>query len=164
MRTSVTLFEMSDKAAKEHGINPKDRHHYVRMDDAKTNLFLKKPGATWYKRTEVLVGGLGGQKIGVLAPVTLLSGQTDEGLLNVLAEAVAGLGPGEHKLAAVIGEVGLALRGAFGDARNRARTIKDLFAGATTVETDRGPMHLRVVDSIGTFLRLEATSSEAFFQ
>lgn len=164
MRTSVTLFEMSEKAAKEHGVNPKDRHLYVRVDDAKTNLFLKKPGATWYKRTSVPVGGLDGQKIGVLAPVTLLTGQTDEGLLNVLAEALTSLGPGEHTLAAVVKEVDPALRGPFGDARNRARAIKELFAGATTVETDRGPMHLRVEHSIGSFLRLDTTSSEAFFQ
>lgn len=164
MRTSVTLFEMSEKAAKEHGVNPKDRHLYVRLDDAKTNLFLKKPGATWYKRTSVPVGGLDGQRIGVLAPVTLLTGQTDEGLLNVLAEALTNLGPGEHKLAAVVNKVDPALRGPFADTRNRARAIKELFAGAAAVETDWGPMHLRVEDSVGSFLRLEATSSETFFR
>ncbi|SIQ76165.1 bifunctional DNA primase/polymerase [Bosea sp. TND4EK4] len=163
MRTSVTLFEMSEKAAKEHGVNLKDRHLYVRLDDAKTNLFLKKPGATWYKRTSVPVGGLDGQKIGILAPVTLLTGQTDEGLLNILAEALTNLGPGEHKLAAVANEVDPALRGPFADTRNRARAIKELFAGAATVETDRGQMHLRVEDSVGSFLRLDAASSEAFF-
>jgi hypothetical protein len=164
MRTSVTLFEMSEKAAKEHGVNPKDRHLYVRLDDAKTNLFLKKPGATWYKRTSVPVGGLDGQKIGVLAPVTLVSGQTDEGLLNILAEALSTLGPGEHKLSTVLGGVDPALRSSFGDPRNRARTIKELFAGVSSVETDIGPMHLRVVDSIGTFLSIERASSESFFR
>jgi hypothetical protein len=163
MRTSVTLLEMSDKDAKMHGVNLKDRHLYVRLDDAKTNLFLKTPGATWYKRTSVAIGGFDGQKIGVLAPAQLVSGQSDADLLDALADALSRLPPGEHKIAAVLCEVAPTCLGLFGAERNYARTIKALFDGEPAALTDRGMLRVRVADSRGTYLRLEANSSGAIF-
>ncbi len=163
MRTSVTLLEMSDRDAKAHGINLKERHLYVRLDDAKTNLFLKTPGATWYKRTSVAVGGLDGQKIGVLSPVKLVADQSDADLVGHLADAVARMAPGEHKLRAVLREVEPACRDWFGAPNNHARAINKLFNGETAVLTDRGALRVRVADSIGTFFSLEPTSSEDIF-
>lgn len=160
MRTGLTMFDMSEKDAKTYGVIESERHLYVRLDDAKTNLFLKSPGATWYKRTSVAVGGLDGQKIGVLAPAKLAVAQGDEALLDVLAEALTELPAGEwHGANAVIDGLPLQQRHAFGDPRNRARTIKELFDGAEKALTNFGFIYFEAAPRIGTKLRLDTSAS-----
>lgn len=160
MRTGVTMFDMSTKDAKTHGIVEADRHLYVRLDDAKTNLFLKSPGATWYKRTTVLVGGVEGQPIGVLAPVRLTVAQGDDALLDLLAEALTKL-PRSHWHAAgiVLGQMDDLQQTAFGTPSNRARTMKELFDGASEVMTDFGKLVMQIENGKGTRFKLEPSSS-----
>jgi hypothetical protein len=68
-RVIETLFGMSKKDAERCGIPEKDKHLYVRLDDAKANLSLASPDARWFKKISVAISN--GDEVGVLEPVTL---------------------------------------------------------------------------------------------
>ena len=66
-RIMFTLYSMSPKDAKEYGVNAKDRHKFVRLDDAKANMSLIGDKAKWFKKVSVKLSN--GDSIGVLDPV-----------------------------------------------------------------------------------------------
>jgi len=65
-RIMRTLFAMSKADAEALGLDPADRHAWVRLDDAKANLSLATPKAKWFRRTSVIIAN--GDEVGVLAP------------------------------------------------------------------------------------------------
>lgn len=71
-RIMLTLYSMSPADAKAHGVSPDDRHRYIRLDGAKSNLSLAASGARpmWLERVEAQLG-FEGEKVGALAPVDL---------------------------------------------------------------------------------------------
>lgn len=68
-RVQLTLFGMSKDDAERFGIPEKERRYYVRLDDAKENLYLGGD-ADWFKKVSVPIG-TGAESMGVLVPVTL---------------------------------------------------------------------------------------------
>ena len=52
-RISATLMPMTVEEANAVGINPNDRHMYVRYDDAKANQSLKTSAARWFEKISV---------------------------------------------------------------------------------------------------------------
>lgn len=50
-----TLFGMSERDADKLGVDPKDRHLWARLDDAKANLPLAAGEARWFKRVSVTI-------------------------------------------------------------------------------------------------------------
>ena len=52
-RISATLMPMTSDEAEAAGINPNDRHMYVRYDDAKANQSLKNGRARWFEKVSV---------------------------------------------------------------------------------------------------------------
>lgn len=88
-RVGLTLFQMTKKDGEKYGIPKETRHRYVRLDDAKANLFLATDRADWFKKEEVILAN--GEKIGVLAPVNLKSQTEAESrrALQVLAARYA---------------------------------------------------------------------------
>lgn len=66
-RIVQTLFGMSARDAEKLGIDDKDRHLYIRLDDAKANLSLASPTALWFKRIGITIAN--GDEVGVLEPV-----------------------------------------------------------------------------------------------
>lgn len=85
VRIAHTLYSMSEKDAEAFGVSPRERGRYVRLDDAKANLFLMSHEARWFER--VSVDAPNGEQLGVLLPVSLASAAIDEG--PALAEALA---------------------------------------------------------------------------
>jgi hypothetical protein len=68
-RVILTLFGMSKKDAEMYGIPDNERHKWVRLDDAKANLSLASPDATWYLRVGVEIANK--DEVGVLQYVRL---------------------------------------------------------------------------------------------
>jgi hypothetical protein len=68
-RVVQTLFAMSDKDAERYDIASEERHLYLRLDDAKANLGLLNPNASWFRRIGVEIAN--GDEVGVLMPVDL---------------------------------------------------------------------------------------------
>lgn len=68
-RVVQTLFGMSERDADWYGVAPKERHLYLRLDDAKANLGLVSPDALWFKKIGVDLAN--GDQVGVLEPVEL---------------------------------------------------------------------------------------------
>lgn len=58
-RVALTLYGMSERDAKAHGVRERERHRYVRLDDAKANLSLMSGRAKWFRRVTVSLA-LGG--------------------------------------------------------------------------------------------------------
>lgn len=67
-RAVATLYQMSEKDAKDLGLPAEHRHRYVRWDGAKSNLSLSGEAPQWLRRTGQKLG-LDGEEIGVLVPV-----------------------------------------------------------------------------------------------
>lgn len=65
-RIMRTLFAMSERDAERLGIDPEQRHVWVRLDDAKANLSLASPRAKWFRRVSVTIAN--GDEVGVLVP------------------------------------------------------------------------------------------------
>lgn len=84
VRIAHTLYTMSEKDAEAYGVQPTDRLRYLRLDDAKTNLFLMSPTPRWFERTTV--DAPNGEQLGVLVPASLEASAVDEG--PALAEAL----------------------------------------------------------------------------
>lgn len=65
-RIMRTLFAMSERDAERLGLDPEERHRWVRLDDAKANLSLAAGGAKWFRRESVVIAN--GDEVGVLVP------------------------------------------------------------------------------------------------
>lgn len=57
-RVALTLYGMSEKDAKRHGVPAEQRPWYVRLDSAKANLSAPSSGARWFRRVSVRVAVL----------------------------------------------------------------------------------------------------------
>jgi AAA domain len=68
-RIVQTLFAMSSKDAERYGVPEEERHRYVRLDDAKTNVSLIGADARWFRRVGVTIAN--GDEVGVLVPEDL---------------------------------------------------------------------------------------------
>ncbi|WP_336812446.1 AAA family ATPase [Bosea sp. MMO-172] len=177
VRTAVTMFDMSVKDAKAFGVKAEDRGRYVRLDDAKANLFPKDGKTTWYKRTGVMVGGFDGQEIGVLVPVELEreklpDDEPEASMAEVmrlkedpahhLAEVLAAKFPGGgwHRLSKVVELLDQKMQSAFGPAKNLARKIDAIFCGENSALTEFGILEKISLERSGTKVRL-VPSAEA---
>ncbi len=71
-RVMLTLYAMTVKDAKAYGVKEDDRHLYVRLDGAKSNISASTSGnrPQWLRRVSVPLGE-GGEEVGVLAPTEL---------------------------------------------------------------------------------------------
>lgn len=70
-RMVATLYSMDAVTAKRFGVNESDARKYIRFDDAKSNLSLIGSEPLFFKREGVVIGGFGGEEVGVLRPVSL---------------------------------------------------------------------------------------------
>jgi hypothetical protein len=126
MRIAYTLFGMSKKEAKRWGVREDEAHLYVRMDDAKANLFLKKDQPRWFKRVSAQLAS--GEAIGVLEPVALSKSQSTD-VLEIAAKTIAagnGLSRGErYALSKLMDSMTVSEKTSFGSSTNRSRIIKD---------------------------------------
>lgn len=61
-----TLFGMSERDAEKLGLEPEERHRFVRLDDAKANLSLASSSARWFQRIAVTIAN--GDEVGALVP------------------------------------------------------------------------------------------------
>lgn len=78
-RIMLTLYAMSSKDAKDHSVKESDRHRYIRLDGAKSNLSLAGAGAKpmWLERVEAQLG-FEGETVGALAPVELAKARVEK--------------------------------------------------------------------------------------
>lgn len=69
-RMIATLFELDAKTAKEFGIPEEERNRYVRFDDAKANMSLKRSAPLFFKREGVRLPTSDGktEEVGALLP------------------------------------------------------------------------------------------------
>lgn len=91
-RVIQTLYGMSDKDAKRYGVPERERHLYVRLDDAKANLALLTHQPRWFRRVPVALPIDGGEteSVGVLEPARLVENLADsEVLVSLVGEMVA---------------------------------------------------------------------------
>jgi hypothetical protein len=65
-RMVATLYTLDAVAGKRYGITAADCGRYVRFDDGKANMSLKSEEPTLFRREGVLLGGLGGEEVGIL--------------------------------------------------------------------------------------------------
>ncbi len=97
-RISTTFYAMSEKDAKEWGVDPAKRHFYLRQDDAKQNLALASPEADWFRRESLPLKS--GESMGVLVPVKLRKpepkpakgAKTEDGEPAAIARLIVGTG------------------------------------------------------------------------
>lgn len=146
-RVQLTLFGMSEKDGERFGIVEKDRHLYVRLDDAKANLYLADGNAQWFKKVSVINEG-NHESMGVLAPVRLEDrhARRVEILPDLIAEHVPAGGTAKvSELAKLIAENPL-----YSTETRPARhkLILGVFAGGS-VETSLGDT-LRLVSTSGS--------------
>jgi hypothetical protein len=94
VRSSFTLFGMSDEDAKRYAVEERDRRLYVRLDDAKNNLALIDGDARWFRREGVTLPN--GEAVGVLVPVPLAPYKTDMATAHkIMAELKRAFDAGE---------------------------------------------------------------------
>lgn len=65
-RVASTMFAMTEAEAEAAGVEPAERHRYVRFDDAKSNLTLMEGRAHWFQKVGVEIGN--GDEVGALKP------------------------------------------------------------------------------------------------
>lgn len=75
-RIALTLFRMTEKDGERFGIKAHERHRYLRLDDAKANLFLITPDAEWFRLESVDMPN--GDSCGVMVPVQLVDAAESE--------------------------------------------------------------------------------------
>jgi hypothetical protein len=145
-RVMFTLYTASSADAKQWHMEG-SHLDYVRLDMAKTNLSAPWKEPRWFRRESVVVGGLDGDSVGILRPVTLrpITGPGSRvDLLSVLAGALGRLEkPGEiHSIEAVFQAMPAAEQRLFPETKHRARAIRTAFDGATEYATDHGKLTL----------------------
>jgi hypothetical protein len=132
MRIAYTLFGMSKKEAKRWGVREDEAHLYVRMDDAKANLFLKKDQPKWFKRVSVQLGGRG-ETIGVLEPAKLEQAKASDVPELIAKTIAAGSGFERRKfysLSELVEKMTVSERAVFGaNGSNRSRLVTDTLKG-----------------------------------
>ena len=104
-RLVYTLIAMTEEEAQAFGINPADRHTYVRLDPAKVNIAKHSSVATWFALHSQAIGnGDGdypnGDSMQVAKPWTQPSqweGTDSIGLNKVLDEIAAGMDGGKRR-------------------------------------------------------------------
>lgn len=73
VRVAHTLYSMSEADAARFGVDPEDRHRYVRLDDAKANMSLLTGRPRWFRRVSVDVPCVDGvEDVGALERVDLV--------------------------------------------------------------------------------------------
>ncbi|MET4328343.1 energy-coupling factor transporter ATP-binding protein EcfA2 [Bradyrhizobium sp. i1.15.2] len=70
-RMVATLYTVDQATAKKYGLHEAEARNYVRFDDAKANLALVAGEPRFFRREGVVIGGLGGEEVGVLVPAKL---------------------------------------------------------------------------------------------
>jgi hypothetical protein len=70
-RMVATLYTIDKETGKRYGIPEADCRLYVRLDDAKANMALVSGEPRFFKREGVVIGGFGGEEVGVLRPASL---------------------------------------------------------------------------------------------
>lgn len=65
-RIMRTLFGMSERDAERFGLQPDERHRWVRLDNAKANLSMASGQARWFERVSITIAN--GDEVGVLVP------------------------------------------------------------------------------------------------
>ncbi|MGY4483336.1 hypothetical protein ACVWWR_002527 [Bradyrhizobium sp. LM3.2] len=94
-RMGATLYGIDAATAKKYGIRDEEKNRYIRFDDGKANMSLLSGEPRFFRREGVVIGGLGGEEVGVLVPVKLTRAKTatersyDEN--TRIRDAVAGL-------------------------------------------------------------------------
>lgn len=97
-RLLLTLFGMSEKDGEKFGIDPRTRHRYVRLDDAKMNMSLASPEARWFSKATVYLDNAGAapgarpDALGVLVPAMLkdASGAKLAAVAEIVARGIDG--------------------------------------------------------------------------
>jgi hypothetical protein len=92
-RMIATLFELDAKTAKEFGIPEEERNRYVRFDDAKANMSLKRSAPLFFKREGVRLPTSDGktEEVGVLLPRQLSKAEKNAKPGDTLVEDVKAL-------------------------------------------------------------------------
>jgi len=87
-RIVLTLFGMGKADGERYGIAEHVRHKYVRLDDAKANLYLKDPNPTWFERVSVKLPN--GESMPALVPEKLTDRSAAQAatLLSVLVSVL----------------------------------------------------------------------------
>ncbi|RXG97351.1 AAA family ATPase [Bradyrhizobium zhanjiangense] len=75
-RMVATLYTVDAPTAKKYGLQESEARNYVRFDDAKANLALVAGEPRFYRREGVIIGGTGGEEVGVLVPAKLNRART----------------------------------------------------------------------------------------
>lgn len=70
-RMGATMYGMDIATAKKYGVPESEKHRYVRFDDGKANMSLLSGEPRFFRREGVVIGGIGGEEVGVLVPVKL---------------------------------------------------------------------------------------------
>jgi len=74
VRTAATIFDMSVEDAAKFGLPDRERHLYIKWDDAKSNQSLKSGDTNWFKKISVDIGNGTGlhesDSVGAMAPWT----------------------------------------------------------------------------------------------
>jgi hypothetical protein len=107
-RLDYTLIVMSEDEAKKFGINPEDRHSYLRLDKAKVNLLPPARVAEWFRLVGVRLNNgdedyPDGDNVQTLEPWTPpeISDDLDDNMQNTILDDVdAGMEDGQRYSAA----------------------------------------------------------------
>lgn len=104
-RIAFTLLNASQQDAEDYGLQDNERHHWVRLDDAKMNLSLANTTATWFKKEGQRIPS--GDIVGVLRSFTL--DKSHMPLRNRIAEVIvttlAAAGRGSMTMKAAVAAV-----------------------------------------------------------
>jgi len=133
VRVGMTLFNMGERDAMKFGIPPARRHLFVRLDDAKANLFLASPVAQWFERKSIRLPN--GEESGALQPVELTDKTVEDGAA-VVAELASLLETGSLSLyaAATVLDTQSKMYGGDGVSTLRKRIKAALVSGDTTCQ------------------------------
>ncbi|TWA89561.1 AAA family ATPase [Bradyrhizobium stylosanthis] len=74
-RMVATLYTIDKETGKRYGIPEDECRRYVRFDDAKANMSLVSGEPMFFRREGVVIGGEGGEEVGVLRPADLKRGK-----------------------------------------------------------------------------------------
>lgn len=123
-----TVFGMTEKDADRYGKSEEERHRFIRLDDAKSNLSMATFQASWFQRVSIDLGNGSGfrksDEVGALIPVNLVNEEDEsehEDDLATIAKTVLAHGEGgvisKRKLAELLAAQGFKGR--------RARYLND---------------------------------------
>lgn len=136
-RMGATMYGMDTASAKKYGVPEGEKHRYVRFDDGKANMSLLSGEPRFFRREGVVIGGIGGEEVGVLVPVKLgrvksasqSSADENTGIRNAVASLLRRADGGRMTLKSVADELidtGLAELTSFDALRKRLeRQFKD---------------------------------------